>query len=155
MSTEPVPQRLSDAERDVAASMLREHFEAGRLDQTEFEERLSSALSARYAHDLDGLFADLPDPQPSRSGTVEAWSAPPPPWSATGSDAVAPRPAAGLPANAANWVSLGRKLIWPVCIILALVTGSFWPFIVTAIIGSIVLSHLDSGGRKPPPYSTR
>ena len=38
MTSEPVPQRLSDAERDVAASMLREHFEAGRLDQAEFDD---------------------------------------------------------------------------------------------------------------------
>ena len=155
MSTEPVPQRLSDAERDVAASMLREHFEAGRLDQAEFEQRLSSALSARYARDVEVLFADLPDPQPHRAGAVGAWATPPQPWSASPTDALEPRPDAGLPANAAQWVSLGRKLIWPVCIILAFTTGSFWPFIVTAIIGSIVLGHLDSGQRKPPPYRTR
>jgi Domain of unknown function (DUF1707) len=52
--------RASDAERDAVAAELREHFAAGRLDQSEFGERVASALRARTAADLDGLLADLP-----------------------------------------------------------------------------------------------
>lgn len=76
MTHDPSPQqRLSDAERDEAASMLRDHFEAGRLDASEFDERLSGALSARFAGDFIPLFADLPDPRPNPHA-VQPWASP-------------------------------------------------------------------------------
>jgi hypothetical protein len=52
--------RVSDAERDVVMTELGEHFGQGRLDQAEFDERLTRALSARTGRDLAGLLADLP-----------------------------------------------------------------------------------------------
>jgi Domain of unknown function (DUF1707) len=52
--------RVSDAERDVVATELSEHFQVGRLDQDEFDERLTLALRARTRGDLAGLLADLP-----------------------------------------------------------------------------------------------
>lgn len=52
--------RVSDAERDAVVTELGEHFGQGRLDQTEFDERLTRALSARTGRDLGGLLADLP-----------------------------------------------------------------------------------------------
>jgi hypothetical protein len=52
--------RVSDAERDVVATELGEHFQVGRLDQAEFDERLTLALRARTRGDLAGLLADLP-----------------------------------------------------------------------------------------------
>ena len=71
MSTEPVPQRLSDADRDAAAELLRGHFEAGRLDEAEFAERMGAALSARFAADMVPLFRDLPEPHPSLPGATD------------------------------------------------------------------------------------
>lgn len=66
MSTnQPVPQRIGDAERDQAVEALREHHSLGRLDVTEFEDRMGRALTARTAADLVGLFQDLPDPRPA------------------------------------------------------------------------------------------
>lgn len=65
MTNEPVPQRLSDADRDQAVDCLRQHYEAGRLSDAEFEERSGRALEARIAPDIDALFGDLPDPRPS------------------------------------------------------------------------------------------
>ena len=56
------PVRIGDAERDQAVSILSDHFVAGRLTQTEFEERSEQATRARYADDLEPLFDDLPDP---------------------------------------------------------------------------------------------
>ena len=53
-------QRIGDAERDVAAAVLSEHFAAGRLDRDEFDVRLSATYRARTAGELDPLFADLP-----------------------------------------------------------------------------------------------
>jgi hypothetical protein len=52
--------RASDAERNEVADRLSRHFADGRLDQTEFKERLDTAMSATTRADLDGLFRDLP-----------------------------------------------------------------------------------------------
>jgi hypothetical protein len=52
--------RVSDAEREAAASELREHFASGRLDQEELNERLDRAFAAKTRGDLNALFTDLP-----------------------------------------------------------------------------------------------
>jgi Domain of unknown function (DUF1707) len=52
--------RVSDAERDQAAAELGEHYQAGRLDAEEFDERLAAALRARTRGELDRLLDDLP-----------------------------------------------------------------------------------------------
>ncbi|HEX3840389.1 MAG TPA: SDR family oxidoreductase [Acidimicrobiales bacterium] len=52
--------RVSDEERDSVATRLNQHFEAGRLDLTEFEQRTERALRARTRGDLSRLLADLP-----------------------------------------------------------------------------------------------
>ena len=62
--------RVSDAERNAVTERLSEHYSAGRLDQAEFDERVSKAMAAKTRGDLDGLFDDLPDPEPTgASGT--------------------------------------------------------------------------------------
>ncbi|NEA37314.1 DUF1707 domain-containing protein [Streptomyces sp. SID13031] len=53
--------RIGDAERDTAVEELSEHFVAGRLTQDEFEERSDQATRARYADEVELLFADLPE----------------------------------------------------------------------------------------------
>jgi Flp pilus assembly protein TadB len=64
--------RVSDAERNEVADKLSRHFAEGRLDQSEFKERLDAAMSAKTQGDLAGLFDDLPRltdepaPRPSR-----------------------------------------------------------------------------------------
>jgi Domain of unknown function (DUF1707) len=52
--------RVSDAERDVVAAELGEHFQVGRLNQDEFDERLTAALAAKTRGDLSALLTDLP-----------------------------------------------------------------------------------------------
>jgi hypothetical protein len=52
--------RVSDAERSDVADRLARHFGDGRLDQAEFDERISRAMSAKTVADLQGLFDDLP-----------------------------------------------------------------------------------------------
>ncbi|MGI8767904.1 MAG: DUF1707 SHOCT-like domain-containing protein [Propionibacteriaceae bacterium] len=56
--------RIGDRERDEAVRLLREHLAAGRIDYTEFEERMAWALQARTEPDLLTLFADLPGVKP-------------------------------------------------------------------------------------------
>lgn len=52
--------RVSDADRDAAAGVLRDFYGEGRLDLTELQNRLALALVARMTSDLDALFVDLP-----------------------------------------------------------------------------------------------
>lgn len=52
--------RVSDADRDRAASLLREHHAEGRLTAEEFHDRLDRAFAAKTQGELDELFADLP-----------------------------------------------------------------------------------------------
>ena len=58
--TTQIRLRASDADRDAAITELGEHFQAGRLDPAELDDRTGRALRARVASDLDELFADLP-----------------------------------------------------------------------------------------------
>ena len=48
MTHDPVPQRLSDAERDTAAQMLREHFEAAEFPVLSADE-VAAAMQAAWA----------------------------------------------------------------------------------------------------------
>ena len=52
--------RASDADRERAATLLREHHAAGRLTTEEFGERLERTFDARTIGELDALLADLP-----------------------------------------------------------------------------------------------
>jgi hypothetical protein len=53
--------RVSDAERAAVADRLARHFSDGRLDQAEFDERVTRAMAAKTFGDFQGLFSDLPD----------------------------------------------------------------------------------------------
>lgn len=53
--------RISDADRTEVADRLSKHYSDGRLDETEFNERLDRAMKAKTHADLSGLFHDLPD----------------------------------------------------------------------------------------------
>ena len=64
--------RIGDAERNRAAELLSEHMAEGRLTQAEFDERLSIALKAKTAAELEPLFRDLPGPNPGRADRAGA-----------------------------------------------------------------------------------
>lgn len=70
--------RASDAERDAVAAILRREHVAGRLDNVEFDERLSRCLAAKSYAELDELIVDLPthNRAPRRSARVSAWPFP-------------------------------------------------------------------------------
>lgn len=52
--------RIGDAEREAAASSLREHYARGRLTHEEFQQRLDAVFAARTDLDLAKINADLP-----------------------------------------------------------------------------------------------
>lgn len=62
--------RASDAEREHVVSALGEHLADGRLDFSEFEDRVASAYAARTRGELEKLTADLPPPAAQAPRTV-------------------------------------------------------------------------------------
>ena len=52
--------RVSDAERAEVTDLLARHYSDGRLDQAEFDDRVTRAMAAKTYGDLRGLFDDLP-----------------------------------------------------------------------------------------------
>ncbi|MGZ4449217.1 MAG: DUF1707 SHOCT-like domain-containing protein [Nocardioides sp.] len=57
--------RMSDAEREAAASELGEHYAQGRLSAEEHAERLDLVWAARTRGELGPVFADLPGHRPT------------------------------------------------------------------------------------------
>jgi hypothetical protein len=68
--------RVGHDERSAALKALDAHFEAGRLDVTEYGERSGVAGTATYRHELEALFTDLPAPHPEFSPVVGPATAP-------------------------------------------------------------------------------
>jgi hypothetical protein len=66
--------RVSDAERDAVVTELGEHFQQGRLDQVEFDERVTQALAARTESDLSALLADLPPTREAPALQPRTWA---------------------------------------------------------------------------------
>ena len=66
--------RASDAERDAVVTELGEHFQQGRLDQVEFDERVTQALAARTESDLRALLADLPPTREAPAPQPRTWA---------------------------------------------------------------------------------
>jgi Domain of unknown function (DUF1707) len=56
--------RVADADRDAVVTELGQHFQAGRLDAAELDDRTGLALRARVRADLEVLLDDLPRPAP-------------------------------------------------------------------------------------------
>jgi hypothetical protein len=59
--------RVSDAERNSVAELLGQHYADGRLDQVEFDDRISRTMAAKTRGDLAGLFDDLPETGPAEA----------------------------------------------------------------------------------------
>ena len=130
----PQPQRIGDAERDQAAEYLRDHMTAGRLDATEFDERLTAALRAKVQSDLDRLFTDLPSPTPrSPSGKAA------PPVLSHQPGLPAAGPPFGVSRKTRNTIDLLVGIAWPVTIALCFVIGwnhwwlIFAPIVLTSV----------------------
>jgi Domain of unknown function (DUF1707) len=62
--------RVSDAERSAVADILGQHYADGRLDQAEFDERVSRTMAAKTRGDLTGLFDDLPEAETGAGANV-------------------------------------------------------------------------------------
>jgi hypothetical protein len=146
--------RAADADRAKVADRLRVALEEGRLNLTEYDERLQQAYAAKTYGDLDPILADLPGPAAaSRSQVVPSTSAGPVPAAADSTQASSDA-APGHP-------SVPRWLIWVwgtwlsavlvnVAIWAAVSIGSdhavyFWPIWVAGPWGALLLAKTISG----------
>jgi hypothetical protein len=66
----PSQLRVSDQDRERAATEIREHYAAGRLTEDELNERLAAAYAARTEGDLAAIRSDLPALPASRSSEL-------------------------------------------------------------------------------------
>jgi hypothetical protein len=62
--SDPSGLRVSDQEREAAATDLRDHFAAGRLGSDELSDRLDAVYAAQTESELAALRVDLPDLRP-------------------------------------------------------------------------------------------
>ena len=124
-----MPQRIGDAERDRATEYLREHMSVGRLSQDEFDERITAALQARTAADLEPLFSDLPAPRPGQDVSVSGGT----PWPAYPSSSTPPSPspsAASLPdSRLANALAAASGVAWLLFIASFVIGFGQWWFV--------------------------
>ena len=71
------PVRAGDDDREQALDLLRRHAADGRLDVDELDARCDEVLAAKYVHELDAVFSDLPRLSPSASGSRRRAPRPP------------------------------------------------------------------------------
>ena len=108
--------RIGDAERDEAITLLREHMSAGRITAEEFDERMSSALTAKTKGELSALFNDLPGRGPSTMYGAPAYE--------TSHSRTPLQPTtAGLPARRSSWTMYA---IWAVAIVGSIIFLRYW-----------------------------
>jgi uncharacterized protein DUF1707 len=118
--------RAGDGDRRAVAEQLKTALDEGRLDLSEYDERLQRTYSAKTFADLDGLLSDLPGTRPVEHSQIQPAAAAAP---------------GGAPAQAER--SLGRQILhWTgpygsvvlVCVVIWAITSAsaghltyFWP----------------------------
>jgi hypothetical protein len=119
-------RRVSAAERADVADQLSKHYGDGRLDQTEFNERMERAMNAKTHGDFAGLFDDLPD--------------------VTGQEAPAQPPANIQPARSHSPMYRIFMIILLVVAAIALahvLTNWFFPWLLIGVVAFFFLRHRD------------
>jgi Domain of unknown function (DUF1707) len=158
-SKRPIEPRIGDADRDQAVAFLQEHMAQGRIDASEFDDRMSRALNAKTASELAVLFEDLPDPRPPSAQNRATYQAPPwqqlqeqhsfeiPPWQRT--PAASPEiahhlhPAAPDRSRAESALAIAAAASWPAVILFCFATSwSYWWLIFIPIFISSVASNM-------------
>jgi DUF1707 SHOCT-like domain len=110
--------RAGDGDRERVAAQLKHALDEGRLDLSEYDERLQKVYAAKTYGDLDGLLDDLPGTVPPQHSQVQAYQAP-----------AAPATAPEEQKHPLAW--LGPSFgVFLVCTFIWLITspgGYFWP----------------------------
>lgn len=118
--------RIGTAEREQALDLLSEHFAAGRLTVTEFDERSGIVSAATTRSELVPVFADLP-------GNYQAPGTAPPLSMVTPPDAPAER---GF--NPPDWSGRVMAVVPILAVILFFVTGTWLWFLAIPLAGALL-----------------
>jgi hypothetical protein len=153
----PVEPRIGDADRDQAVAFLQEHMAQGRIDASEFDDRMSRALNAKTGSELAVLFDDLPDPRPTSNNNRPTYHAPPwqreqrafeiPPWQRTPatSPEIAHHAHPAIPERNKTDTVLAvlAAASWPAVILFCFATSwSYWWLILIPIFISSIAGNL-------------
>ena len=122
--------RAGDADRQRIVDQLKTALDEGRLDLSEYDERVQQAYAAKTYGDLDGLLADLPGTVPVEKSRVVP---------AGGGDPVRPAaaPSGRPPFHGMAFVFLLCTVIWAVTGL-----GYYWPGWLLIPLAFMVMAHL-------------
>jgi hypothetical protein len=138
--------RAADTDRQQVAERLRAALDEGRLDLSEYDERLQQAYAARTYGDLDRLLADLPLAAPGLPAVPTAQ---------------APVPAGGaVPWLGHVWGPWARtalvvNLVWGVTSVVTQTPQYYWPFWVMVPWGIVLLLRSAGGLLSGEPVKHR
>jgi hypothetical protein len=114
--------RAGDADRKVVADQLKAALDEGRLDLSEYDERIQRAYGAKTFGDLNGLLDDLPGTVPVARSQIQPATAP-----------AAPVPQGVTGGQVARWVGPYGG-VFVVCVLIWGITSAaageltyFWP----------------------------
>jgi hypothetical protein len=134
--------RAADSDRQFVAERLKTALDEGRLNLSEYDERLAQAFAARTYGELDSLLDDLPASITGRDSVVSAQPSAPAP---------AGQPVGSAPARVPHWL----EAIWGgwftsavICTVIYLLTspgGYFWPIWVIVPWGVLLLLRTVAG----------
>jgi hypothetical protein len=114
--------RAGDSDRKAVADQLKLALDEGRLDLSEYDERLQKTYGAKTFADLDGLLDDLPGTVPPQQSRVQP-----------AADPVGPVPSRSTGNQVVRWVGPYGGVIL-VCVVIWAITSAsaghptyFWP----------------------------
>jgi hypothetical protein len=114
--------RAGDADRKAVADQLKAALDEGRLDLSEYDERIQRAYGAKTFGDLNGLLDDLPGTVPVARSQIQPATAP-----------AAPVPQGVTGGQVARWVGPYGG-VFVVCVLIWAITSAaageltyFWP----------------------------
>jgi hypothetical protein len=136
--------RAGDADRHLVGDRLRDALNEGRINLTEYDERLQQAYNAKTYGELDKLLDDLPKVTPPQQGQIVT--------TGTGDAIAAPTASAGPPEHqpkawlAGSWggwlrASLISTGVWAAIFITSGSTQGFWFIWVVVPFGAVCLAQ--------------
>lgn len=132
----PKGMRAGDSDRQAVADQLKAALDEGRLDLSEYDERVQSAYAAKTYADLDGLLDDLPGTIPVTKSQVVPAERPQAPQQVGERSGKSRSAAAGLQTMATVFVVC--TLVW----VMTGAGGHFWPGWLLIPIAWSVLAYL-------------
>lgn len=130
--------RAGDSDRQRVADQLKAALDEGRLDLSEYDERVQRAYGAKTYGDLDGLLDDLPGTVPvAKSQVVPAVERP------------GPAPVGKKPREKQSGVP-GMAFVFGICVLIWVMSGMgyFWPGWVAIPLLFAVMAHFRDRGNR-------